>query len=173
MKSWRSRSFESRCLHIISSTLASSRARTRSLADSSTIVGTRTATSSSTLSSRASRRASRASVLTLSPAGAQELGRGGDGHRVVQVREGAGQVESRRTCFVGDRDGSVVGSDPGDPGGDGFIPAGEFRLEDFTRAGVEGCCADGSRVHIQSDRSTLGKHQGLRCMLASPSRSRG
>lgn len=38
---------------------------------------------------------------------AQELGRGGDGHRVVHVHEGAGQTESRRTCFGGDSDGSV------------------------------------------------------------------
>lgn len=72
--------------------------------------------------------------------GAQKLGRGGDGHRIVQVREGEGQTESRRTCFVGDGDRSVVGSDPGDRGRDGFNSAGAFRIEDFTRAGVEGCC---------------------------------
>jgi hypothetical protein len=65
----RSSSLDSRCRTRIKSPRASSRARTRSRAASSTTDGTRTAVNSPNRSSRANSTASRASVLTRSPAG--------------------------------------------------------------------------------------------------------
>lgn len=75
--------------------------------------------------------------------------------------------------FAGDRDGSVVGSDPGGLNRDGFVPTGEFRFEDFTRAGVEGCGTDGPCVRILSDRSTLDKQRASTACWRAPSRPQG
>lgn len=62
------------------------------------------------------------------------------GNPCIQTR---GQAEPGSARFVGHRNGSVSGSDQGS---DGVSTAGKFCLEDFTGAGVNGCCSDGSCV---------------------------